>query len=155
MISKSEQPATLPVATPAKSERAETPCVIGVGVTVVGQIRSSGFVQIEGHVEGEVCASTLVVNGVGSIKGDVVADSVLVRGKIIGNLRGRDIQLRATAHVEGAIFHQLLGVEAGATFEGKSCPSQDPMGQARQVDAKAKPANEGPVISPVRVGQAA
>ena len=83
-------------------------------------------------------------------------NSVLVRGKIIGNLRGRDIQLRATAHVEGAIFHQLLGVEAGATFEGKSCPSQDPMGQARQLpDGKAKPANEGPVISPVRVGQAA
>lgn len=153
MMSKGEpvKPVTPPATAPVKPERAETPCVIGIGVTVVGKITSSGFVQIEGHVEGEVCASTLVINGTACIKGDVFADSILVRGKIAGNVRGRDVQLRSTGHVEGAIFHQLLAVETGAVFEGKSCPSQDPMGKAKQLlEAKANTASETPVIAPAR-----
>src|SRR6266566_3305252 len=112
MISRSEQtkPLTPPVTAPIKPERAEM-CVIGVGVTMTGKITSPGYVQVEGHVQGEVRANTLVINATASIQGDVFADSILVRGKIAGNVRGRDVQLRATAQVEGTIFHKLLAVD--------------------------------------------
>src|SRR5258705_13445605 len=132
MISRSEQAKPLapppPVTPPVKPERAETPCVIGVGVTVTGKITSPGFVQIDGHVQGEVRANTLVINATAFIQGDVFADSILVRGKISGNVRSRDVTLRATAHVEGTIFHKALAVDTGATFDGQSCPSENPMG---------------------------
>jgi cytoskeletal protein CcmA (bactofilin family) len=65
--------------------------VIGVGVTVTGKITSPGFVQIDGHVQGEVRANTLVINATAFIQGgDVFADPILVRGKITGNVRGRE-----------------------------------------------------------------
>ena len=151
MISRSEQvkPFTPPVTAPVKPERAET-CVIGVGVTMTGKITSHGYVQVEGHVHGDVRANTLVINATASIKGDVFADSILVRGKIAGNVRGRDVQLRATAHVEGTIFHRLLAVEAGAVFEGDSCPSENPMADVRQLrNEKANTGSEVQVISPM------
>ena len=151
MISRNEQakPFAPPVTALAKPERAET-CVIGVGVTVTGKITSPGFVQIDGHVQGEVRAGTLVVNATAFIQGDVFADSILVRGKITGNVRGRDVQLRATAHVEGTIFHKLLAVDAGAAFEGASCPSENPMGDVSQLrNENANEVSEALVISPV------
>jgi cytoskeletal protein CcmA (bactofilin family) len=152
MIFRSEQAKLLtpPVTAPVKPERAETPCVIGVGGTVTGKITSPGFVQIDGHVQGEVRANTLVINATAFIQGDVFADSVLVRGKITGNVRGRDVTLRATAHVEGTIFHKLLAVDTGATFEGESCPSENPMGDVSQLrNEKASAGSEAHVISPV------
>src|SRR6266699_1859689 len=135
MISRNEQakPLAPPAIAPVKPERAETPCVIGVGVTVTGNITSPGFVQIDGHVQG-----------------DVLADSVLVRGKITGNVRNRDVTLRATAHVEGTIFHNLLAVDTGAAFERQSCPSEKPMGDVSQLrNEKANTRSEAQVISPM------
>lgn len=151
MISRNEQPKPLPpVTAPVKPERAETPCVIGVGVTVTGKITSPGFVQIDGHVQGEVRANTLVINATAFIQGDVFADSILARGKITGNLRGRDVTLRATAHVEGTIFHKLLAVDTGATFEGESCPSENPIGDVSQLrNEKANIVSEAHMIPPV------
>lgn len=149
MISKSEQPKPItPPNAPVKTERAETPCVIGVGVTVTGKIHSPGFVQIEGTVQGEVRANTLVINSGSVVQGDVFADSVLVRGKIVGNVRGRDVQLRATGHVEGTIFHKVLAIETGAVFDGKSAPSENPMGDVRQTRDE-KPRSETQIIAPV------
>src|SRR5258708_12863913 len=143
MLSRNEQAKPFaPPAAPVKPERAETPCVIGVGVTVTGKITSPGFVQIDGHVQGEVRANTLVINTTAFIQGDVFADSVLVRGKITGNVRSRDVTLRATAHVEGTIFHKLLAVDTGAAFEGQSCPSEKPLGDVSQLrNEKANPRN--------------
>jgi len=151
MLSRNEQAKPFaPPAAPVKPERAETPCVIGVGVTVTGKITSPGFVQIDGHVQGEVRANTLVINTTAIIQGDVFADSILVRGKITGNVRSRDVTLRATAHVEGTIFHKLLAVDAGAAFEGQSCPSEKPMGDVSQLrNEKANTRSEAQVISPV------
>jgi len=152
MISRNEQakPLAPPAIAPVKPERAETPCVIGVGVTVTGKITSPGFVQIDGHVQGEVRANTLVINTTAFIQGDVFADSILVRGKITGNVRSRDVTLRATAHVEGTIFHNLLAVDAGAAFEGQSCPSEKPMGDVSQLrNEKANTRSEAQMISPV------
>jgi cytoskeletal protein CcmA (bactofilin family) len=152
MISRNEQakPLAPPVAAPVKPERAETPSVIGVGVTLTGKITSPGFVQIDGQVHGEVCANTLVINATAIIQGDVFADSILVRGKITGNVRGRDVTLRATAHVEGTIFHKLLAVDTGATFEGASCPSEYPMGDVSPLrNEQTNTGSEAHVISSV------
>src|SRR5258707_15562520 len=151
MISRNEQtkPLAPPVTAPVKPERAETPCVIGVGVTVTGKITSPGFVQIDGHVQGEVRANTLVINATAFIQGDVFADSILVRGKISGNVRSRDVTLRATAHVEGTIFHKLLAVDTGATFDGQSCPSENPIGDVSQLrNEKANMGSEAQLTLP-------
>jgi cytoskeletal protein CcmA (bactofilin family) len=58
----------------------------------------------------------------------------VVRGKVIGSIRGLRVTLQSQSHVEGDIFHQSLAIEQGAYFEGKSRRSDDPM-----ADVKAPP----------------
>src|SRR5258705_2283995 len=101
MISRNEQtkPLAPPVTAPVKPERAETPCVIGVGVTGTGKITSPGVVQIDGHVQGEGRANTMVINATAFIQGDVFADYILVRGESTCNVLSPDVTLRATPPV--------------------------------------------------------
>jgi cytoskeletal protein CcmA (bactofilin family) len=63
------------------------------------------------------------------VTGDVAADEVVVRGRVVGSFRGVRITLQAQCHVEGDIFHQSLAIEQGAYFEGKSRRSDDPLAE--------------------------
>jgi cytoskeletal protein CcmA (bactofilin family) len=69
---------------------------------------------------------------------------------VMGSVRGRRVMLQSTSHVEGDIFHQSIGIEQGAFFEGKSRRSQDPlagaMEQVKQPQASLIP-QAGPQVS--------
>ena len=56
-----------------------------------------------------------------------MAEDIVVRGRVVGSIRGLRVTLQSQAHVEGDIFHQSLAIEQGAYFEGKSRRSDDPM----------------------------
>ena len=67
----------------------------------------------------------------------------LVRGHVMGSVRGRRVMLQASCHVEGDVFHQALSIEQGAYFEGKSRRTPDPLAEAAQrpaADALPRPA---------------
>jgi cytoskeletal protein CcmA (bactofilin family) len=51
----------------------------------------------------------------------------VIGGRLIGSVRARLVTLQAKSHVEGDLFHQSLTIEQGTYFEGKSCPSDDPL----------------------------
>ena len=51
-----------------------------------------------------------------------------VRGRVMGRIRARKVQLAATSHVEGDILHEAFAVEAGAFFEGNCRHSDNPLG---------------------------
>jgi cytoskeletal protein CcmA (bactofilin family) len=62
-----------------------------------------------------------------TIKGEIVAEEVVVRGRVEGRIRARRVQLDATAVVIGDILQEQLTVAAGATFEGTCRKSSDPL----------------------------
>jgi cytoskeletal protein CcmA (bactofilin family) len=106
-----------------------------------GTLVSTGDIQIDGKIEGDIRTTSLTVGDKAFIHGEIVADEVIVRGKVMGTIRARRVQLASTCHVEGNILHEALAVEAGAFFEGHCRHSADPLNeQAPAMDVRSKPA---------------
>jgi cytoskeletal protein CcmA (bactofilin family) len=103
------------------------PSIISADVKMTGTIVSQGEIDINGQIEGDVRASALTVGETGAVKGEVVAESVVVRGTVEGRIRGRKVQLCTGAKVRGDIFHASLAIEPNAIFEGAVKHAQDPM----------------------------
>lgn len=104
-----------------------SPSVIGTDLVIVGNLVSKGEVQIEGEVQGDLHASQIVVGEKAKITGGIIAEEVVVRGHVMGSIRGRRVMLQASSHVEGDVHHTTLAIEQGAFFEGKSRRSDDPI----------------------------
>lgn len=113
--------------------------VLSSDLTVKGNIKTTGDIRIEGVVEGDVHAHLLTIGENAKIKGEVVADDIVVNGRIIGLLRGLKVRLLSTARVEGDIIHKTIAIESGANFEGSVQRQEDPLG--RQQQEKPAPAS--------------
>ena len=70
------------------------------------------------------------------IEGNVVAEDVVIRGRVIGSIRGVRVILQSTCHVEGDLVHASLAMEQGAYFEGKSCRSENPLASDHPIPKK-------------------
>lgn len=109
-----------------RTERA-SPSVIAADLLISGNLVSKGEVQIDGEVQGDISATNVVVGERARITGSILADEVVVRGHVMGSIRGRRVMLQSSCHVEGDVYHQALAIEQGAFFEGKSRRMQDPL----------------------------
>lgn len=107
--------------------RRSTPSVLSSDLTVTGNIRTEGDIQIEGTVEGDIRAHQLVIGDSATIRGEIVGDEVVVNGRVIGRVRGLKVRLTATARVEGDIIHKTIAIESGAHFEGSVQRQEDPL----------------------------
>ena len=105
------------------------PSVISADLVVTGTLTSTGDMQVDGRVEGDVHSANLVIGEKAVIQGEVMADEVTVRGRVEGSIRARKVLLCATCHVEGNILHEAFAVEAGAFFEGNCRHSDNPLAQ--------------------------
>jgi cytoskeletal protein CcmA (bactofilin family) len=126
-----------PLAPPKRAGRSTAPSIVSADLTVTGTLVSNGDIQIDGIVDGDVRSIGLVIGEKAEIHGEVLADDITVRGRVIGRIRARKVQLCATSHVEGDILHEAFAVEAGAFFEGNCRHSDNPLG-----DEVRKPASQ-------------
>ncbi|MEP2717249.1 polymer-forming cytoskeletal protein [Pseudophaeobacter sp.] len=94
---------------------------------ITGNLKTSGDIQVEGTVEGDIRAHLLTVGETATIKGEVIADDVVVNGRVVGRVRGLKVRLTATARVEGDIIHKTIAIESGAHFEGSVQRQDDPL----------------------------
>jgi len=103
------------------------PSVLSSDLTITGNIKTAGDVQVEGTVEGDIRAHLLTVGETAVIKGEIIADDVVVNGRIVGRVRGLKVRLTSTARVEGDIIHKTIAIESGAHFEGSVQRQDDPL----------------------------
>ena len=103
------------------------PSIIGEDLMITGNVTSKGEIQVDGEIQGDVQCGSLLLGDKSQITGCVLAEDVVVRGRVLGSIRGLRVTLQAQSHVEGDIYHQSLAIEQGAYFEGKSRRSDDPM----------------------------
>jgi cytoskeletal protein CcmA (bactofilin family) len=94
--------------------------IIAEGLKIVGSVTAEGLVEVNGHIEGDLHCTSLVVSPKASISGGIDADTVVVNGRVEGPIRGGEVVLKVHAHVVGDIQHQSLAVEPGAFFDGRS-----------------------------------
>lgn len=126
--------APTPSAPARRNARASVPSIISSDLTVTGTLISTGDIQIDGRVEGDVRSVGLVIGDKAEIHGEILAEDVTVRGKVVGRIRARKVLLAATSHVEGDILHEAFAVESGAFFEGNCRHSDNPLGDAVKVE---------------------
>lgn len=145
---KTPEPPPPPAAKPTIPEPAKrplpaskaAPSLISADVKMKGAIISQGELQIDGHIEGDVRALSLVIGDTGAVKGEVIAETVVIRGTVEGRIRARKVQLCTGAKVRGDIFHASLAIEPNAIFEGAVKHAQDPMAEAPAPAPSAPPA---------------
>ncbi|MEL6608515.1 MAG: polymer-forming cytoskeletal protein [Pseudomonadota bacterium] len=127
--------------TQAASPKPKPPAsVLSADLHVQGNLRTSGDIQIEGQVEGDIRAHLLTVGESATVKGECIADDVVVNGRIIGRVRGLKVRLTSTARVEGDIIHKTIAIESGAHFEGSVQRQDDPLSTGKA--PKAAPASK-------------
>ena len=114
--------------------------VVSQDLHIVGNVKTTGDIQVEGTVEGDIRAHLLTIGETATINGEVVADDVVVNGRIVGRVRGLKVRLTSTARVEGDIIHKTIAIESGAHFEGSVQRQEDPLTKAsRPVKASSPP----------------
>jgi len=102
---------------------------IGAGAHIIGEVISSGPVELRGHITGrlESCNGqkngTVLVNTHGSLHGQLVGDAVTILGKVQGTVRSAGVlQLGADARVQADLGYGDLYIEPGAVIKGALSP---------------------------------
>jgi len=122
---------------PTATKKSGRDSCIGAGMSIVGKIECNGPAQVFGRIEGEVCASDLLVGDGATIDGSVIAQDVTVCGRIKGTIRAVRVKLQNGGAVEGDIFHRSLSIDENSLFEGSSRRVENPTEIPSGIDAKA------------------
>ena len=100
-------------------DKTQDPVVsIGVGVTIKGRMTVPGLVVIEGLLDGELQAESVIVGTTGQILGRVETQHIEVSGRIQGQTQADHLWVRATGSVQGEIRYGVLEVERGGELDG-------------------------------------
>jgi cytoskeletal protein CcmA (bactofilin family) len=99
-----------------------TPARIGKSVVILGEVKGSEDLIVDGRVEGTISLSEsrLTVGPTADVAADLSAKDVLIMGHVRGNVMaaGR-VELRAGSVMEGDIRAMRLAVEDNAVFRGR------------------------------------
>jgi|TARA_B110000211_G_C13932965_1_gene488003 cytoskeletal protein CcmA (bactofilin family) len=101
-----------------KSAINAVPSIISSDVVIKGNVSTSGEIQLDGTVEGDLKSNSVTVGEHGMVKGKISADDVIVKGTVKGSITGRNIRIEKSAKITGDLCHQTLSIEAGAHIEG-------------------------------------
>jgi cytoskeletal protein CcmA (bactofilin family) len=111
------------------------PSIIGEGLTITGNVASKGEIQVDGEIQGDIHCGSLLLGDTAQVVGGVIAEDIVVRGRVVGSIRGVRVTLQAPSHIEGDIIHQSLAIEQGAYFEGKSRRTDNPLEEVKASSA--------------------
>jgi cytoskeletal protein CcmA (bactofilin family) len=109
-----------PVAVSDASVSGDEISSISSSITIVGKISGKGTVRISGRIEGELHASTVLIDDGAQVEGDIVAEQLIIGGCVKGTIHANRVKLNGSAIVEGDIFHRSLSIDENARFEGSS-----------------------------------
>ena len=91
---------------PKKSGGRSAPSIISADLLVQGTLTSQGDMQIDGTVEGDIRSVTLMIGNGATVKGEIVAEEVVVRGRVEGGLA---YQAENGLSVAGSLFYDGIG----------------------------------------------
>jgi cytoskeletal protein CcmA (bactofilin family) len=106
---------------PAATGKGDAMANIGKSISIKGDLSGNEDLVIEGKVEGkvELPNNQLTVGANGVVKAEISAKSVVVIGRVAGNVKGSErIEIQATGIVEGDVAAPRLVVAEGATVNG-------------------------------------
>jgi|SRR5882724_7527631 len=96
--------------------------VIGPSIKITGTVSAQEPLTIAGHVNGsvEIAGHALSIAATAHVDGEVTADTIVIDGHVHGTLHaGTRIVVRETGNIEGDVTTPALSVAAGATLHGR------------------------------------
>lgn len=94
---------------------------IGKSVIIKGELSGSEDLFIDGEVEGsiELKQNSVTIGPNGRVKAKITAKTVVLEGKVNGNIFGTErVELRGASVVTGDIVTQRIVIAEGASFQG-------------------------------------
>ncbi len=115
--------------------------VLGKDVTFKGIVHFHSTVQLDSSIEGEIHAKGMLVIGENAvIRGTIVAETIVSRGKIHGNVTASGkVQLLKPAVLLGDICSPSFSLEEGAFFKGAIDMGSHPVVDELQQSAMVLP----------------
>ena len=100
----------------------DTKNILNADVDFKGTLRFSGELTFDGKLEGDITSEgTLNLGDNAVVKGNIAVNSVVVRGKITGNVTARDkIDMKSRTELFGDIRAARLVMEEGVIFVGQT-----------------------------------
>ena len=110
----------------SSSKGAAVDTLIGRQTEVLGDVRFSGGLHVDGKIKGSVTtlgtdkSAHLSVSETGAIEGDVRVPTMMLNGTVIGDVRATEkLSLAAKARVTGNVYYKVLQMESGAMINGQ------------------------------------
>ena len=96
--------------------------VLNSEVEIKGNLKFAGELLFDGKLEGEIQTDGVLNLGDNAVvTGNINAQSVVVRGKVNGNINAKEkIEIKSKAELFGDIRATKLVVEEGVTFVGRT-----------------------------------
>jgi cytoskeletal protein CcmA (bactofilin family) len=127
----------------ARPIRAKNVSVIGPTLVFKGELSADEDLVIEGNIEGTIAhhKKHLTIGSQGRVKADIHASSVIVEGRLVGDIHSEGVvSLAKGADVFGNIYCARIVMEDGARFKGKI-----DMGEKSKVIVPKEPVQIDPV----------
>src|ERR1700689_4902672 len=93
------------------NEKVEThlETIVGAESSFQGTLRSKGSVRIDGKIEGGVAAEGVILGDRGEVQGDISARTVVIGGKVTGNIHATEsLELLTKCQVFGDLHAPQL-----------------------------------------------
>lgn len=151
-----------PIMSPKSRNRG--PATIGATIQINGDVSGDEDVTIEGRVEGTINLkeNVLTVGKDGQINATVNARTILVEGKVEGDLKGDEqVVVQRSGNVRGNIVAPRVTLEDGCKFKGSidmdvepSTASRDSSGRSEKIaDIKSASGGSGETSSSGSLGK--
>lgn len=92
---------------------------------VVGNLKISGGLHIDGHVTGNIDAdpesgAVVRISDKGRVDGEIRAPHIIINGSVTGDVYSfQHIELAKKAHVNGDLYYSMMEMVMGARVSGK------------------------------------
>jgi cytoskeletal protein CcmA (bactofilin family) len=88
-------------------------------ITIDGEIRSKGDIEIDGSVKGKVQAAAISVLGAGRLEGNVECTNLSIDGELQGAVSATDVTVASTGVVVADISYNTISTSKGAKIQGQ------------------------------------
>ena len=96
-----------------------SPTIVGAGSTLVGDIKTSGIIQIHGVVQGNLNGDTVIIARGGRVIGKVVAKNLFLHGFMEGPATVDVANIFSDAEMTGILSYKKLNITNNNKLECK------------------------------------
>lgn len=119
---------------------------------IVGDIKVSGGLHIDGHIKGNIDAdidsgAVVRISDKGRVDGEIRAPHIIVNGRVTGDVYSfQHIELAKKAEVNGDLYYSMMEMVMGAKVSGKVV-HQEQVESKKVTPLKAKAVSDDSALS--------